>query len=410
MKKNSLLYPSLAQIEHRLFGLDVELLLRVARNDSNLPESFKLAVRNDPDQKRELELLQEHIAEELQVASAVPAPTTVPAWLMDTIERKVAASALALPQKPSSGMLIEVTHVITPPGAKFLDWQLNSPLHVLLDEQSADTDQVWLGWLVSADADYAGQWDVVLEADDGPMDPICGMVQLWNPTKLYWPMAKRLCGQLSATRMQKLRLRAEEMLFSETSINEPPRPGHIGMHRLESMPHLSVLSGSPLGGDDDPRRSYQAMYHQVQVALLEPARLACEQPQKLRDSAICRYWQHCIDWGKQLGHSALPQEHLSLALSGDSDPAYCFRFDDVLRLTLSQEGDQLRIQLHNCLTTESLRLEHLLEGDLQDRLTLKPNTGASFLFDPNRQQELRWRAESSTKWSAPLQLAGAVTP
>lgn len=408
MKQNSLLYPSLAQIESRLFGLDVDLLQRVARNDPTLPESFRLSVRNDPDQAKALLLLEEQIADEPQNLSSPTTPAPVPAWIMDVIQRKVAASSLALPQRPAAGMLIEVCQVITPPGAKFLDWQLNSPLHVLLDEQSPEADQVWLGWMVSPDADYAARWDVVLEADDGPLDPVCGMVQLWNPVKLYWPMAKRLCGQLSATRMQVLRSRAEEMLFSDAAAGDPPRPGHIGLSRVETLPQMSVLSGSPLGQTNDPRRSYQAMYHRIRVALLEPARLACEQPENVRDSAIARYWQQCIDWGRQLGHRVLPQEPLGLALATDSSPSYCFVFDDALHMTLSQEGSQIRIHLHNCLTTETLRLEHSFEGDLQDRLILKPEEDASFLFDPTRQHEVRWRRESTSKWSAPLQLIGAM--
>jgi hypothetical protein len=410
MKSNNLLYPSLAQIESRLFGLDIDLLQRVARDDPTLPESFRLSVRNDPDQAKALQSLEDPVTDEPQTTSALTAPTPVPDWLTDAIQRKVAASVLALTRKPAAGMLIEVSQVITPPGAKFLDWQLNSPLHILLDEQSPETDQVWLGWMVSADADYAALWDVVLEADDGPIDPACGMVQLWNPVKLYWPMARRLCGQLTATRMQVLRSRVQEMLFSDASTEESPRPGHIGLSRVEAMPQMSVLSGSPLGEADDPRRSYQAMYHRVRVALLEPARLACEQPENVRDSAIARYWQQCVDWGRQLGHSVLPQEPLGLALASDSNPTYCFVFDDVLHMTLSQEGDQIRIHLNNCHATEPLRLEHSLEGDLQDRLILKPDAGDSFLFDPNRKHEVRWRTESAIKWSAPLQLVGALPP
>jgi len=406
MKPNNTLYPSLAQIEQRLFSLDADILLRVARNDPTLPESFRLAVKNDAQQANALQALQEAPID-VQPPTAV-STSPLPPWILDMIQRKVAADALKLPLMPVAGLLVEVSHVITPPGARFLDWQLNSPLHVLLDRPSPDSDQVWLGWMVSPDASYAAWWDVVLEADDAPIDPVCGMVQLWNPIKLYWPMAKRHCGQLSATRMQVLRACAEEMLFSEKDPDVPPQPGHIGLRSVEMMPQMSLLSGTPLGEKNDPRRHYQTMYHRVRVALMEPARLACEQSESVRISTIARYWQQCVDWARQFGHSVVPQEPLSLALASEDNASYCFLFDDALRVTLSQEGIKTRLHLNNIHPGESLLIEHSLEAEIQDRILLKPEMSDSFLFDPALCHELRWRIGATGKWSEPLQLVGAA--
>lgn len=407
MKHNSSLFPSLGQIEQRLFGLDTDLLQRVALDDPTLPGSFRLAVKDDPQHAQALQALRDMAAEDApgpSSFSADPAPAPMPSWLVDTIRRKAATSALALPQKPETGLLVEVAHVITPPGAPLLDWQLNSPLHVLLDEPSPDNDQVWLGWMVSPDADYAGWWDVVLEPSDGPLDPACGMVQLWNPVQLYWPMARRLCGQIPATRMQVLRACAEEMLFSDSDPEGMPRPGRIGLRSIPSMPGISILCGSPLGQANDPRLSYQAMYHQVSAALLEPARLASAQPASVQNSVLARYWQQCLDWGRDLGHRVLPQAPVSLALGEQNTSAYCFVFDDALRLTLSQEDTQMCAQLQNIHPTEPLRIEHLMDQEVQERTILAPGQSHDLRFDPEQAQALRWRAESASQWTRPLQL------
>ena len=409
MKQDSLLSPQLEKIEQRLFGLDTDLLQRVARDDPTLPKSFRLRVHNEPQYAQALRALKLPAIDVPEAAIPLDEvdPSKVPNWVLDAIKRKVAASALVLPQRPTAGMLLAVHQIISPPGAQFLDWQLNSPLHVLLDEPSPESDQVWLGWMVSPDAAYAGWWDIVLEASDAPLDPVCGMVQLWNPVKLYWPMASRLCGHISATRLQVMRACALDMLLSDSACAGAPRPGRIGLRSVESMPGASVLSGSPLGDASDPRHSYQNMYYQIRSALLEPARLACDQPESARTSVLARYWEQCMDWGRKLGHHVLPQEPLSLALGKDDEALYCLLFDDALRVTFSPADAMTRLYLQNTHATESLRIENALDGELQDRIILLPDQSCSFVFDPTTTHELRWRFESSSDWSPPLPLFGA---
>jgi hypothetical protein len=400
------LYPSLSQIEQRLFGLDPDLLHRVAIHDPTLPTSFRLSVEQDRSQA--LQEVKSCPVENLDTVTTVTAH--LPPWLQDTLQRKAAVRTLNLPRQPSAGLLLEVTHIVTPPGAPLLDWQLNSPLYAVLDEPSPENDLVWLGWMVSPDADYAGWWDVVLDADDSLIDPACAVVQLWNPVKLYWPMAQRLCGQLSATKMQVLRACAEEMLFSNQEPEGVPCPGRIGLRSVETMPGVSILCGSPLGGKDDPRHTYQEMYHTIGEALLEPARLACEQPERVKQSALATFWQQCMEWGQQLGHCVLPQEPLSLALGKDDELACCLLFDGTLRLTMRQEGSTLRLGIQNVHPTEPLCLEHLISTELQDRFVLNPDQSDSLVLKNTQTHELHWRGQSASQWCHSLQLGGNNPP
>jgi hypothetical protein len=410
MKQGNFLYPSLAQIQQRLFGIDVELLQRVLREDPTLPKSFRLCVQNDPEHAKALQALKDAAIDvpEAETPATEVDPSKMPRWILDIIKRKVAASDLRLPRKPAAGLLLSVSQVITPPGTKLLDWQLNSPLYVLLNEPSPESDQVWLGWMVSPDADYAGWWDVVLEANDAPLDPACGMVQLWNPVKLYWPMASRLCGQVSATRLQVIRACAEEMLLSDSECLDAPRPGLIALRPVESMPGVSVLSGSPLGDSSDPRHNYQDLYFQIRSALLEPAKMACEQPQGARTSILAGYWNQCMEWGRQMGHLVLPQEPIGLALGTEDETQYCLLFDEALRITFHPSDAKTHLDLENVHLTESIRIEHSLAGELQDRIVLLPNEVNNLLFDPAETHELRWRLDSNSQWSQPLVLSGAV--
>ncbi|MBV5332043.1 hypothetical protein JZU54_00285, partial [bacterium] len=66
-------------------------------------------------------------------------------------------------------------------------------MYVLLDS-STEVPVIWHGWLVSAETDYAGWWDFVLQEQDAPFDPEAAMVHLWNPVQLYLPMASRVVG------------------------------------------------------------------------------------------------------------------------------------------------------------------------------------------------------------------------
>lgn len=158
-------------------------------------------------------------------------------------------------------------------GARWAPGRLLSVQHegrllgVLLDraEPRMAGAERWHGWLAASEADWAGAFDLLLEPQDEPFEPVLGVVQTWNRVTLFNTPAlcARVQGELSATRLAAVRALAEEALASPAGTRtgaDDARPGRIA---LRSVDGLSVLTGTPLGAPDDPRREYQGLYAQA---------------------------------------------------------------------------------------------------------------------------------------------------
>ncbi|MHB1591756.1 MAG: hypothetical protein ACYCTW_09525, partial [Sulfuricella sp.] len=149
------------------------------------------------------------------------------------------------------------------------DWVIQAPLYVLLD-RPGETNDLWQGWPVSADTDYASSWDFVLQEQDAPFDPEAGMVQVWNPVRLYLPMAGRVVAELRSERLYAVRAMAADFLLSNDPIDNS-WPGRISVR--ETSTGIKVATGSPIGGQNDPRWRYQNMYHYAAEAIRAPANI-----------------------------------------------------------------------------------------------------------------------------------------
>ena len=264
MKTNRPLSPSIESIDHRLFGVSEALMAAVEAG--RVSPAIAEAVRCSP------EWVARSVAEDAspELLEAVISP--MPAKIRLGIERKLAArDAFGSERRdPDPGQVVEVREIITPrPGQ--LDWVMQVPLYVLLDAP-AETESVWHGWLASAETDYAGWWDFVLQQEDMPFDPEAGVVHLWNPVRLYLPMANRIVAQLAPKRLQAVRALAADYLVGEVPQGTPVWPGRVALR--ETAVGLAVATGSPLGGDEDPRHRFQHLYHYAAEAIREPARLA----------------------------------------------------------------------------------------------------------------------------------------
>jgi hypothetical protein len=259
MRRRIALFPSLDRVESRLFGVSDGLIQAVEAGETS--ERIAKAVKASP----EWEDYHKHQSVPEASGEAV-APIEPPAYLKELIRRRVAASQARFSPKPKAGQIVEVIKIVTPePGQ--LDWEMQVPLYVLLD-QPAETADLWQGWLVSAETDYATSWDFVLQEQDAPFDPEAGMVQIWNPGLLYLPMAGRVVAELRAERLEAVRALATDFLLSAEP-TETPWPGRVAV-RTTSSGH-EVVTGSPKGGKDDPRHRYQNMYHHAAEAIREPA-------------------------------------------------------------------------------------------------------------------------------------------
>jgi hypothetical protein len=170
--------------------------------------------------------------------------------LKDWRRRREAAQQARFPTDLAPGRVIKVVHA----GAVF---------GVLLNR--AIGDHQWRAWMAAPECDWAGPYDVLLEPQDEPFDPMCSFIQTWNELTLQFAGADRLTclGILSPARLESVRTVHQEFL-SQRPIDTPPEPGRIAL-RTAGQAHL-VLTGTPLW-DIDPRLAYQALYRKVGSAL-----------------------------------------------------------------------------------------------------------------------------------------------
>lgn len=131
----------------------------------------------------------------------------------------------------------------------------------LLDREAEAKAGLWEGWMVSPEVDYAGPWDVLLDAHDGPADPLAGMVQCWHRIRVTLPETPQLLAQLSPERMLAIRAVATESLLQSTDRLGPPAAGRVGL-RTTLDGHV-VVTGQPEFGRHDPRHGYQTLYQRL---------------------------------------------------------------------------------------------------------------------------------------------------
>ena len=258
MKKHFPLSPPIEQIEQRLFGVSEGLIEAVKRGETS--PAIADTVRRSPEWTEYHSDIQDDRTP--RPDEETRSPPEVSGQIRDLIRRRVAAAPLASLALPAPGQIVRVDKIVTPRPAQ-LDAIMMAPLHVLLDAP-AEPAAVWHGWLVSAETDYAGWWDFVLQEQDAPFDPEAAMVQLWNPVGLYLPMAARIVGQLSPSRLQAVRSLAADFAVAEAPANIAAWPGRLASRTTSTG--LRVTTGSPLGSEHDARHRYQQLYFEAAEA------------------------------------------------------------------------------------------------------------------------------------------------
>lgn len=170
--------------------------------------------------------------------------------LDELARRREAVTRRAFPARWAPGRLVSVVHE-----GRLLGVLLDRCIH----------GELWQGWMAAAEADWAGAFDVLLEPDDEPFEPMFGVVQTWNVLTLE-PRAQlcaRVLGELSATRLAAIRAVHDEWA-AHTAPDIAPEPGRIALRTVGGV--FSVLSGTPLG-PQDPRADYQGLYRNAGLAL-----------------------------------------------------------------------------------------------------------------------------------------------
>lgn len=326
MKKPIDLSPSLDHIERRRLGINEGLIQAVMRGETSA--TVATAVRASPEWVRYQNNMAE-MGEGPEIVTGRP-PSLLPGHLQDLIRRRAAAQTLQTCKPPESGQIVRVDKLVTP-RPRQLDAVLMAPLYVLLDAP-AESPVLWHGWLAAGETDYAGWWDFVLQEQDAPFDPEAGVIQLWNPVRLYLPMAGPVAGYLTPARLQAVRSLAADFVVGDMSTEVVPWPGRVANRTTNSG--LPVVTGSPLGGSHDLRHRYQQIYFEAAEAVREPARLALRElaqvPAPTYDwwSSITMRIGQALSW---IAPEPSPQIAYA-ALSGSR--SFRFRFDGLLEGTV----------------------------------------------------------------------------
>jgi hypothetical protein len=171
--------------------------------------------------------------------------------LTELARRREAVAQRAFPARWAPGRLVSVLY-----RGRLLGVLLDRCIH----------DDLWQGWMAAGEADWAGAFDVLLEPEDEPFEPMFGVVQTWNVLTLEPSpqLCARVLGEVSATRLAAIRAVHDEWA-AHTAPAIVPEPGRIALRGVGGGV-FSVLSGTPLG-PEDPRTDYQDLYRDVGLEL-----------------------------------------------------------------------------------------------------------------------------------------------
>ena len=252
------LWPPLDSIERQLFEPSDELIRRWMKDPSKLDNEIAEQLRTNAlaREKRDAYLSAKATGGIETLDPETIRPRQIPSEIFSLIKRRQQSAQANFSHTPSPGQIRLIESLIGPHGSTGID--LANPLAVLLVEPT-EHPSVWYGFGVSGETDYAGYWDMLLEGEvDTPFDPMAGMIQVWNPTYLYLSSSTDLIlAQLSDHRMIALQSLSREYLLGEET---DPADADPGVHIVRWIDGYRVLTGSPLGGQDDPRVRYQQLY------------------------------------------------------------------------------------------------------------------------------------------------------
>jgi len=371
------LAPPLSVIEAGLFDPSPDLLRRWMEKDPSLSAARRADLDANPAAQAIAEAMRETDNEEVLEPLSGPAPE-LPAYLAALIDARLAAVALGLGTDPVPGLILRIDEARGPKGS--LDWDLGQPLYVLLSEPTEHPD-VWYGWPMAGELDYASHWDLILEEGDGPYDPDAAMVQLWNPVHLYCPSASAAVGRLSPARMAAVRDLSVDFLVEHPS-PESADPGAL-VQRTTTSGHV-IVTGTPLGDSSDPRRRYQDLYSAAADFVRDLTRHAVAELSAQSSSALL-WWQQVRDaLFAAAGHWGLPLEPIAALALGrelEDEAGTTWRLGDFLDLQLipAPEGDAVQIHARR-RGSEAMTVALEAQGEVRQSQVLELGQSSADLF------------------------------
>ena len=121
----------------------------------------------------------------------------------------------------------------------------------------------WSGWLVGRDPEYASVWDLILGPEEDPRDPMCEVVQIWNPVTVTLAEGDRVLAELSNERLSAVRMLARDHanLLLPAAISD----NRMGVHLARELSDgTGVVTGSNISRSD-PRNEYHAIHREAGI-------------------------------------------------------------------------------------------------------------------------------------------------
>lgn len=335
------LQPPLATLERDLFQPSDALILRWTQGET-LPPGVAEALAADTDARARRADLEQAAAEAFDIDFDRP-PPPLPAALRARIQRRVAVRNATFAPIPQAGQIVRIDAL---PGRS---QELPRPLTVLLAEPAA-TPNRWSGWLVVAETDYAGPWDLLLGPEDEPCDPLARVVQVWNPVHLDPTLASRVLAQLSPARLAAVQALAAAYASgvqpTADSATRSVWARQIGEHRL--------LTGTPLSSANDPRHRYQQLYTRVAQTVFSLPAPSAQRPANV----LTQLADWLRDWAAGCSVTLTALTPLAQPM-GDDEPAEVHeRHYQLANLA------RLRLRLDEAQALVHVRLERVAEQTL----------------------------------------------
>lgn len=373
------LTPPLTVIEASLFDPSLRLVQRFLYDDPALTSEERTSLAADEGIQTHRQALDE--AEVSDDTSAVVVPVALPNHLAEMVRQRVAVQDRNLSPAPLPGLIVRIDQAVGPDGP--LGWDMAHPFVVLLSEPTEHPD-IWYGWLMSSETDYAGHWDLLLEETDQPYDPLAAMVQTWNPVHLYVAAISAPLGQLSPERLATVRELAHDLGGAQPDASDAA-PGTL-VQRTTSGDHL-VLTGSPLGDGADPRWRYQELYFEAAGFVRTMARKALEH---LAARQASSWWESVMTGlrtaAETAGITLTPVTAPALGdetavADGDAGADQVNRIGDMVELRLLPSPDGDALQLHLVLAqTAPLRVGLALGDRVRQQALLTQDAPETDLF------------------------------
>ena len=371
------LSPPLSVIENNLFSPSEDLINRWIAGDTTLSRNTVAAL-----EKNAVALAYRRLPEESssqEAATSEYKPVKLPARLQEIIEQRVTNSAHRFSAKPKAGQILRVDEAIGPQG--HLNWDMSYPLAVAIAEPTEHPD-IWYGWLVSHETDYAGYWDMLLDEADEPYDPLARMIQLWNPVHVYIPSTSAVLAELGSERLAALRSMAKDFLTGPRPDPAKSRAGSLLERRTQDG--FRVMTGTPLGKvKEDPRWRYQELYFAAAAMLKEPAKLALAEPSLLK-----KLWQDFKgtvgNWGLTLEpvpSSSLGQVPAMTMGNATEIASERYELGNLLTVQLFLESEETVIRVHVALLAATpLKLKVVKAGRDRQQAKLTADSREADLY------------------------------